>query len=69
LQSDYNYIGYFLYIILFVGTFFGFIIGVIDFKKEEILKRFHISLFYNILYMLIVSYYPLSYYLKNGVWL
>ncbi|MBA1432261.1 MAG: hypothetical protein FAF04_01390 [Epsilonproteobacteria bacterium] len=69
LQSDYNYIGYFLYIILFVGTFFGFIIGVIDFKKEEILKRFRISLFYNTVYMFIVSYYPLSYYLKNEVWL
>ncbi len=69
LQSDYNYIGYFLYIILFVGTFFGFVIGVIDFKKEEMLKRFRISLLYDTIYMLIVSYYPLSYYIKNGVWL
>ena len=69
LQSDYNYIGYFLYIILFVGTFFGFVIGVIDFKREEMLKRFRISLFYDTIYMLIVSYYPLSYYIKNGVWL
>ncbi|SFV67059.1 Possible membrane protein [hydrothermal vent metagenome] len=69
LQRDYNYIGYLLYIILFIGTFFGSVIGVIDFKKEGILKRFRISLFYNTLYMLIVSYYPLSYYLKNGVWL
>ena len=69
LQRDYNYIGYFLYIILFVGTFFGFVIGVIDFKKEEMLKRFRISLFCDTIYMLIVSYYPLSYYMKNGVWL
>jgi hypothetical protein len=69
LQSDYNYIGYFLYIVLFIGTFFGFVIGIIAFKKEEMLRRFNISLFYNTLYLLIVSYYPLAYYLKNGVWL
>ncbi|WP_226960511.1 hypothetical protein [Sulfurimonas paralvinellae] len=69
LQRDYNYIGYFLYIILFVGTFFGIALGLIEFKKEEQLKRFRLSLFYNTLYMLIVTYYPLSYYLKNGVWL
>jgi hypothetical protein len=69
LQSDYNYIGYFLYIVLFVGTFFGFVIGIIDFKLKELQKRFHISLFYNTLYVVIVSYYPVAYYLKNGVWL
>jgi len=69
LQSDYNYIGYLLYTLLFIGTFFGFIIGVISFKKEQMQKYFRISLFYNTLYMLIVSYYPLSYYISNGVWL
>jgi hypothetical protein len=67
LQSDYNYIGYFLYIILFVGTFFGVVLGLMEFKKEEQLKRFRISLLYDAIYLLIVSYYPLSYYLKNGV--
>ncbi|MEN4052416.1 MULTISPECIES: hypothetical protein [Sulfurimonas] len=69
LQSDYNYIGYFLYIVLFVGTFFGFVIGIIDFKAEELRKHFNISLFYNTVYVMTVSYYPLAYYLKNGVWL
>jgi len=69
LQSDYNYIGYFLYIVLFVGTFFGFIIGIVDFKEKELLRRFRISLVYNSIYVVIVSYYPLAYYIKNGVWL
>ncbi len=69
LQSDYNYIGYFLYIVLFVGTFFGFVIGIIEFKAKELRKHFHISLFYNTVYVVTVSYYPLTYYLKNGVWL
>jgi hypothetical protein len=69
LQRDYNYIGYLLYIVLFVGTFFGFVIGVIAFKKEEMLRRFRISLVYDTIYLIIVSYYPLSFYIKNGVWL
>ena len=69
LQSDYNYIGYILYILLFVGTFFGFVIGIIDFKEKELLRRFNISLVYNFIYVAIVTYYPLAYYMKNGVWL
>lgn len=69
LQSDYNYIGYFLYIVLFVGTFFGFTLGIIEFDDQELQKRFHISLLYNSLYVAVVSYYPLLYYVKNGVWL
>lgn len=69
LQKDYNYIGYFLYIFLFSGTFFGIIIGVILFKKEEENRKYKISLFFTTLYVLFVSYYPLAYFLKNGVWL
>ncbi len=69
LQRDYNYIGYFLYIILFVGTFFGFVIGIIDFQAKELRKRFNISLLYNTIYVALVTYYPIAYYLKNGVWL
>jgi len=69
LQSDYNYIGYFLYIVLFIGTFFGFVLGVVDFTKEKSLRSFKLSLLFNTLYVLAVSYYPLAYYMKNGVWL
>ncbi len=69
LQKDYNYIGYLLYIFLFVGTFFGIVIGVISFKKEEEKSKYKVSLFFTTLYVLLVSYYPLAYFLKNGVWL
>jgi ammonia channel protein AmtB len=64
LQSDYNYIGYFLYVSLFIGTFFGILSGFRDEKKD--LK---VSVFFNFLYVVLVSYYPIGYYLKNGIWL
>ncbi len=69
LQKDYHYIGYFLYIFLFIGTFYGIVLGVISFNKREYLQKFHISMIFDTLYLLGVSYYPLAYYLKNGVWL
>ncbi len=62
LQRDYSYVGYFLYTFLFFGTFFG--MGVTLFKNG-----FRWSIIFNILYTLLVSYYPVSYYIKNGVWL
>ncbi|MCV6607592.1 MAG: hypothetical protein OIF32_05225, partial [Campylobacterales bacterium] len=48
LQKDYNYVGYFIYIFLFLGTFFG------------ILKRLKISIIFNLLFVLIATYYPLT---------
>lgn len=62
LQRDYSYVGYFLYTFLFFGTFFG--MGVTLFKNG-----FKWSIIFILLYTLLVSYYPVSYYLKNGVWL
>ncbi|MEA3315256.1 MAG: hypothetical protein U9Q30_05315 [Campylobacterota bacterium] len=64
LQKDYNYIGYLIYITLYLGTFYG--ISVAFFKNKNYLN---ISLFFIIVYTIIVSYYPISYYLNNGVWL
>jgi len=69
LQKDYNYVGYFLYIFLFIGTFYGIVLGLIDFSKKDENVKYKISLFFTTLYVLFVSYYPLSYYVKNGVWL
>ena len=69
LQKEYNYIGYLLYILLFCGTFFGTIIGLIDFQKDITQKYFKISFYTNLVYVLVVSFYPLNYFLKNGVWL
>ena len=65
LQSDYHYVGYFLYIFLFFGTFYGVVVGFVDDK----IKNYKVSLFFNTLYLIVVSGYPLWYYLKNGVWL
>jgi hypothetical protein len=69
LQQDYNFIGYFLYIALFLGTFNGLVVGFVAFKQEELQQRYVKSLVYNLLYLLVVSYFPLLYYLQNGVWL
>ena len=69
LQKDYDYIGYFLYITLFIGTFYGLITGLIEFEKKECRRKLDISMAFNTLYLIVVSYYPLAYYLKNGVFL
>jgi hypothetical protein len=65
LQSDYNYIGYLLYLLLFMGTFFGASL-LID---EENNRYYKLSIIFNFLYLLVVSYYPVAYYIKNGTWL
>lgn len=64
LQKDYYYVGYLLYSLLFLGTFFGILTS---FKSDTIF--FQRSLLFNTLYLAIVTAYPLSYYLRNGVWL
>ena len=69
LQKDYHYVGYFLYIFLFVGTFYGIIVGLIAFSKKENDLRFKISLFFDTLYVIVITAYPLFYYFKNGVFL
>jgi len=72
LQKEYNYIGYALYIFLFVGTFFGFSWSVsklllkVEDKNYKYLK---ISLIFIFIYVVLISFYPLSFYLKNGVFL
>lgn len=69
LQKDYMYIGYLLYIFLFYGTFYGISLIFLEYEQKELYRRFSLSLWLNIVYGIIVSYYPLSYYIKNGVWL
>ena len=69
LQQDYSYIGYLLYALLFVGTFRGLVIGFIEFQKDVLEKYYRVSLSFNGMYLLIVSAYPIGYFLKNGVWL
>jgi len=69
LQQDYSYVGYLLYGVLFVGTFEGLVIGFIPFKEDELQKRERVSLVFSFVYVLVVTAYPLSYFIKNGVWL
>ena len=70
LQKDYYYVGYFLYITLFIGTFSGMSGAVIKLLKPTYKDNFYkISLIFNLLYSFSVSAYVVVYYLKNGVWL
>ena len=67
LQYEYNYMGYFLYTILFIGTFNGLVIGFIKFNKQEVILKYKVSLLLNFIYLVVVTLYPLLYYFKNGV--
>lgn len=70
LQKDYYYMGYFIYIFLFLGTFLSianYIKEKTSFAKMENLAKF--SLIFDTIYVLIVSAYPILFYFKNGTWL
>jgi len=69
LQKDYYYVGYFLYTFLFIGTFFGINTAILDKLGKNSKKSYTISLLFNSLYVLLVSIYPVLYFIKNGVWL
>lgn len=69
LQSDYYYVGYILYTLLYIGTFYGIIAGFLETEKESRIKNYKKSILFNSLYVGLVTFYPLLYYIKNGVWL
>ena len=60
LQSDYYFIGYILYAVLFIGTFYGMALGFVRYKT---------SVYFDTIYVILVSLYPIVYYVENGVWL
>jgi len=68
LQKDYYYVGYLIYILLFLGTFNGLLVG---FSTDDILTNnsFKKSIIFNTLFVLLVSAYPIVFFIKNGVWL
>lgn len=68
LQKDYMYIGYLIYIFLFYGTFYGISLSFLEYEEKELQRRFFLSLWLNLAYVVVVSIYPLYYYLSNGVW-
>ena len=70
LQKEYDYIGYLIYILLFGGTFAGLSAGlskiILNMEAKNFLKY---SIILNSFYVLLVSYFVLSYYFKFGVFL
>ncbi|MEA3371450.1 MAG: hypothetical protein U9Q40_08935 [Campylobacterota bacterium] len=69
LQSDYYYVGYLLYILLYAGTFYGIVTGFIETDEAGKKENYKKSLLFNSLYVTLVTLYPILYYIKNGVWL
>jgi len=60
LQSDYYYIGYLVYFLLFVGTFYGVVVGFIKESK----KSYNISFLFNTLYVILLSVITVLFYIK-----
>ena len=69
LQSDYHYIGYVLYTTLFIGTFSAMGAFIYQKTKKNCQWFKTVSIFFDIIYVLIVTAYPIVYHIKNGVWL
>lgn len=65
LQSDYYYVGYLIYFLLFTGTFYGIVVGFV----EESEASYKISLLFNSIYVIFLTIYVALYYFKNGVFL
>jgi hypothetical protein len=69
LQKDYYFVGYFIYFFLFVGTFYGISSALLEKMGKDSSRVYRVSLIFNTLYLILVSSYPIVYFLKNGVWL
>jgi hypothetical protein len=69
LQSDYYFVGYIIYTLLFMGTFYGLVVGFIDSNQENRVKNYKMSLIFNTLYVILLTSYVMIYFINNGVWL
>lgn len=67
LAQEYHYIGYLLYTLLFLGTFFGILVSIIETVRVEKRKYMQISLLFISSYVFLVCGYVLIYYAKHGV--
>jgi hypothetical protein len=67
LQNDYYYVGYFLYTFLFLGTLYGVVSGFIQTSEKNIIKNYRISILFITLYVILLTLYPIIFYIKNGV--
>lgn len=70
LQKEYYYIGYFIYILLFLGVLFGVNTLVLHVIKLKVPKKFYsLGVLANSVLLILLCAYPLFYYIRNGVWL
>ncbi len=67
LQGEYYYVGYLIYTLLFLGTFYGMTVAFLDLQKKQIDKYYQKSIIFNTLYVILVSLFVVVYYMKNGV--
>jgi len=68
LQKDYYYVGYFIFIFLFLGSFFGMVNYLIKLFTNHILSKYFIySTIFSSIFVCLVSLYVIVYYIKNGV--
>ena len=70
LQKEYHYIGYALWLSLFLGSFFAMapmLLTLLIHKTSE--QSYRMALAFNLLLVIISAFFVLGYYVKNGVWL
>ena len=70
LQKEYNFVGYFIWSTLFLGTFFGsssYILNILIKKDLDYMYKY--SIIFNTIFICICSFYVLRYYFVNGVFL
>ena len=70
LQKEYDFIGYFIWGTLFLGTFFGVSSFILKtFINKDLVYTYKYSLIFNTLFVFLCSFYVIRYYLVNGVFL
>ncbi len=70
LQREYYFVGYLLYVTLFIGTFSGISGSVLSILSPNHKQNFYkTSIIFSSIYVAIVTAYPIVFYIKNGVWL
>ncbi len=67
LQKEYYYVGYLIYALLFLGSFYAIKAAIAKALGESVSVKF--ALAFDIVLVMVLSYYPLIYYYKNGIWL
>lgn len=70
LQKEYYFIGYFIWLTLFLGTFFAIVSFVVPkFTNKDLNYSFKYSILFNSIFVFLCSFYLLRYYFVNGVFL